>query len=477
MRHPAANTSQTRRNREPGRTSGVKSRPSILVVDDDPVIGCVLAGALNRGGFEVNIFKNGVKALESFDNLKADLAVVDWVMPDIDGLSLIDRLKAKSPNMPAMLITSYGEHDLVRQALQLGRVDMVLDKPFDLANFLSIVSSFVNKAEAAAPPAEKAKPQTLAGWLALAGRGAYFEQILDSLIDAVVMIDRQGRIIYHNKGAERMFGFRGRADGHLPLMDFCPADNRLTDLFNHFFGPHPPVQEQSEGYFLKLDGTKFYTIFSASLFQAGDHGSAVLLVVKDINDRHLLDEKATAKAHALELLALTDPLTGLYNRRCFDRRLEDECRRLERYNSPLTLVMIDLDHFKNVNDNFGHLVGDQVLKRVAELLTQTLRDVDTVSRWGGEEYMLLLPETGRDTGISVARRLHRIIGEADQWENITPGLRVTVSMGLVNISWEGRKMNSCEILEKLDRALYRAKESGRDRVVRYDSARDAFEEV
>ena len=138
MRNPTK-TSRTRCGGEPSRASGIKFRPNILVVDDDPVIGCVLAGALNRGGFEVEVFQSGVKALESFDSLKADLAVVDWVMPDIDGLSLIDRLKAKSPNFPAMLITGYGAHDLVRQARQLGRVDVVLDKPFDLANFLGLV--------------------------------------------------------------------------------------------------------------------------------------------------------------------------------------------------------------------------------------------------------------------------------------------------------------------------------------------------
>jgi len=257
----------------------VKPRPQILVVDDDPVIGCVLAGALNRAGFEVEIFHNALEVLSSLDDHKPAVAVVDWVMPDMDGLSLIDRLKAKIPDLTTILITSHGEHEVVEQAHRNGRVDMVMDKPFNLSEFLNTISSCIrNKASASEPDPEPTPDQaerrpdqpdrpghvrgTLAGWLVLDGREAYFEHILESLIDAVMMLDRKGRVIYFNNGAQRMFHFLDQDETNLSLPDFCPPDNPLPSVFAHFFGPHPPVQEQSEGYFIKAGGTKFYSIYS-----------------------------------------------------------------------------------------------------------------------------------------------------------------------------------------------------------------------
>ena len=458
-----------------------ETRPLILVADNDPAIGCVLAGALNRAGFNVEIFQEAATVLDCAGDLKPDVAVVDRFMPDLDGLSLIDRLKAKTPGLATILITDHGEREeAVELALLNGQVDAVLVKPFRLADFLNMVSSFI-RTKALASEAQADQPKRagdLADWLILDGREAYFEQILGSLIDAVMMLDHNCRVIYCNNGARRIFGWRDQADTGLSLFDFCPADNQLSGTFALFFGKHPPVQEQSEGYFVKADGTRFYTIFSASLFQAGPHGSAVLLVIKDINASHILLEQITAETRKLERLALTDPLTGLYNRRYFDQRLADEFKRMERYRSPLTLAMIDFDHFKKINDHFGHLVGDQVLRQGAEIFGHILREVDILSRWGGEEYMVLLPETNGEMGLAVARRLHRLIRAPEQWIKLAPDLKVTVSMGMVSLPWaKGQPTSINDVLEIMDRALYRAKNNGRDRIVRYLDDQDSFVEA
>ncbi|MDR2935529.1 MAG: diguanylate cyclase [Candidatus Adiutrix sp.] len=455
------------------------TKPLILVVEGDPVIGCVLAGALNRAGFDAEIFQDAALALESLSRLSPDMAVVDWAGPDCDGLGLVDSLKAKTRNLMTILFTGRGEYEAAEQARLSGRVDVVLPKPFNLAEFLNTVSACVNSRSWSPPPAgEDAGGGVLTGWLALDGREAYFEHILDSLIDAVMMVDRLGRIIYFNSGARRMFSFRDQSVGRLTLEDICPADNPLSDLVAHFFGPHPPVSEQSVGYFLKTGGTRFYTMFSASLFQAGNHGSAVLLVVKDLSASPVLFERTAAETRQLERLALTDPLTGLYNRRYFDQKLAEEFRRMERYGSPFTLLMMDFDHFKQVNDRFGHLVGDEVLRQGAEIFGRTLREVDTLFRWGGEEYMVLLPETGGEGGLAVARRLHRLIDDQGQWEKLASGLRVQVSMGLVSLPWvKGRPASLNDVLATLDRALYQAKKNGRNRIVRYRDDQDSLVEA
>jgi len=448
-----------------------------MVVDDDPVIGGVLAGVLGRGGYEVEVFQDSLAALESFDRLKLDLVVADWIMPGLDGLGLIDALKRKAPDLPALLITGHGqEAETVRLARQNGLVDAVLFKPFDLSAFLETVSSVLPHQ---APPASDAAIRQLraGAWAALTDRESYFERILESIIDSVLMIDGQGRIIYHNRGAEIMFSLGG-CDRELPdFTDLCPPGSDLPRSLAAFFQLRPPKATQSEAFFQRPGRPPFYAGFSISPFEPEGRGPAVILVVKDLNDRHLLEQRVTEENRDLERLAMTDPLTASYNRRYLDRRLDEEFKRMQRYRSPLTLIMIDFDHFKLINDYFGHLVGDQVLSTAARDLTDSLRQVDVLARWGGEEFMALLPETGPETGLMVARRLHALIADSPRWAELTPGFKVTASLGLISLPWETRPAGQGRTLEILDRALYRAKETGRNRIVRYTDSLDDYETV
>ncbi len=457
-----------------------------MVVDDDPVIGGVLAGALNRGGFDVATFNNGLEALDSFDHLELDMVAADWIMPGLDGISLIDALKDKAPNLPALLITGHVADDRVREAHERGRIDAVISKPFNLEKFLGTISYFLGLGGEAWPPAAKKaeppdwggatlKPNPVDGWKALVGRESFFEQILQSLIDALVMVDREGRIIHYNRGADRMFGFRSGRAGKLMLSDYCPLGSFLPIAISQFFQPHPPVEEQSEAFFRRANGEEFYTVFSVSMFEPACQEPAVLLMIKDIDDRRSLERRLAEKNRDLELMAITDPLTGIYNRRYFDHKLAGEFRRMERYHSSLSLIMIDFDHFKVINDTFGHLTGDKVLACAAGELAKGLREVDTLARWGGEEFMILLPETGEETALMVAKRLHSLIETSDKWAAIADGLKVTVSLGLVSLPWKNGSISLTRILELLDKALYQAKKGGRNRISRYLDSTGDFE--
>ena len=248
-------------------------------------------------------------------------------------------------------------------------------------------------------------------------------------------------------------------------------------LLTEFFQPHPPVEEQNEAFFRRADGEEFYAVFSVSLFDPDYQEPAVLLLVKDLNDRHTMERRIVEKNRSLEMMAATDPLTGLYNRRYFDHKLAEEFRRLERYGTSLSLVMVDFDHFKIINDTFGHLAGDKVLSYAARELAACLRDVDTLARWGGEEFMALLPETGADTALAVARRLHARIRGSEKWAAIAGGLTVTASLGVVSLPWKKSRMTPAGAVEVLDRALYQAKRNGRNRIVRYRDDTGGFEEA
>lgn len=156
-------------------------------------------------------------------------------------------------------------------------------------------------------------------------------------------------------------------------------------------------------------------------------------------------------------LAYGDELTGLFNRRYFDRELETEIRRAVRYSRPLTLIMVDIDHFKKFNDTYGHQKGDSVLRTVGTILKENSRSSDIVCRYGGEEIAILLPEQDREQGVLTAEKLRTILaGVAKEIEDV----EITASFG-VGTTGENVKTGE-ELISVSDAALYRAKKSGRN---------------
>ncbi len=177
---------------------------------------------------------------------------------------------------------------------------------------------------------------------------------------------------------------------------------------------------------------------------------------------------ALERAGHLEKLSITDPLTGLYNRRLLESRLEEEISRSQRQDQKFSVIMADLDHFKIYNDVLGHLSGDKALKKVAELMRSTAREMDVVTRYGGEEFCLVLPGAGKQESLFVAERLRRAIEAASfPGENHLPQGRLTISLGISAFPEDGNLPDM--LLHAADLALYRAKHNGRNRLVLYQS--------
>lgn len=172
----------------------------------------------------------------------------------------------------------------------------------------------------------------------------------------------------------------------------------------------------------------------------------------------------------LEQETITDPLLGIFNRRFLDRRLQEELLRAQRHGLPLSLMLLDIDFFKKVNDTWGHQNGDIVLKHLAKLLVDTLRQTDLVARFGGEEFVLLLPHTHQGDARMLAERLRRTVEQTPVLITTSDDgyqeLRVTISIGLSCMRQEGD--NCCDMLERADKALYQAKQTGRNRVISCD---------
>ena len=153
----------------------------------------------------------------------------------------------------------------------------------------------------------------------------------------------------------------------------------------------------------------------------------------------------------------------MWNRRYFEMKARDELERAMRFGRPFSLLMVDIDNFKNVNDRFGHRSGDEVLVELARRMTEVTRDIDTCARYGGEEFVLLLPETDSEGARVVAEKLRRIVSDAPIGVSDAGRLSVTVSVGVAGYPEHGDSLP--DVLKRADEALYVAKRAGKDRVI------------
>ncbi len=163
----------------------------------------------------------------------------------------------------------------------------------------------------------------------------------------------------------------------------------------------------------------------------------------------------------VEVLAMTDPLTDLLNRRRFETLLETEIRRTLRYKTPLSCLMIDIDHFKNINDEYGHEVGDSVLHEISQILKKSFREVDVLARWGGEEFIVLLPQTNQEGAYTSASRILKAIS-SHQFKPI-PDKPISVSIGVSSAPDPAIKAGE-DLINQADLAMYEAKIKGRNRL-------------
>jgi diguanylate cyclase (GGDEF)-like protein len=195
----------------------------------------------------------------------------------------------------------------------------------------------------------------------------------------------------------------------------------------------------------------------SSVIQAGNILCMVLLAGIIVNK----SRQTSQKANILQSMATTDVLTGLINRRYFDRRIAEEVSRSKRHTSNLTLALFDIDHFKRINDTYGHTIGDKILKELGDLILANTRESDVSARYGGEEFALILPETTQVEASDLLERLRQLVESYTFNKDDTPVI-VTISVGIAQYDHE---YTIEEFIEQADAALYQAKRTGRNKVV------------
>jgi diguanylate cyclase (GGDEF)-like protein/PAS domain S-box-containing protein len=290
---------------------------------------------------------------------------------------------------------------------------------------------------------------------------AFYKHLLDEIYDGVYFVDRHRRILYWNRGAERLSGYSAdEVVGH-----FCN-----DDLLRHIDecgrqlckGLCPLAATMGDGQPRQAE---------VIMHHKNGHRVPVLVRVSPIRDEHdaiigaieVFSDNSHQRAALEEIerlreLALLDPLTGVGNRRFIESTTHSRLEELRRYGWPFGVILADIDHFKAVNDTYGHLVGDEVLKMVARTLMHNVRAFDAVGRWGGEEFAIVAQNVSAGMLHVLAERL-RILVEQSALSIHTDSVRVTISLGAAIARSDDTPLS---LFDRADHMLYQSKQNGRN---------------
>jgi len=289
----------------------------------------------------------------------------------------------------------------------------------------------------------------------LASAHAFTRNLIDSSLDMIIAVNNDRLITEFNRAAEEAFGYHQNEvlGQHVRMLYHTSEEGARVGKM---------VREQhtftGEIINLKKSGETFPAFLSAScIYNSRGDMIGVMGISRDITAQKRAEEELRRVHKLLEQRANTDTLTGLFNRLKFDEMLETEMTRAQRYGTPLSLIMFDLDHFKTVNDTYGHHTGDVVLKNISRLVTEHIRLHDVLARWGGEEFMILVPNSTGEQARQLAEKMRELISRTV----LQPGASITCSFGVTELT----PADTFESFTKrVDVALYRAKERGRNRV-------------
>ncbi len=431
----------------------------VLLIDDEPL---VLTSLSRRLGDRFNLATAGggpeaVAAVAAAVEAGRDFAAVmcDMHMPGMNGLETLARIKALSPETVAIMLTGDSDRQTAISAINQGDIFRFYVKPFDSAELGEGIAAAVRQHE------------LLRAERRLAENEERLRLALEAVGDAAWDWNTITGELICSEGWRRMLGLSGGEPTTVEaqwLSLILPDDAAaVADEIRRVLDGKGALLS-CEHRLRRSDGGERWVLARGSVLRQGRDGCPERLIgtFTDITERRLMEETVRRQAEELRILAATDPLTGLWNRRSFLEKAEHEVQRARRYGRALSVVMVDIDFFKKVNDTHGHDGGDAVLRRFSQVLKSGVRQSDVVGRWGGEEFVLLLPETDIAAAGAVADTLRRQVAAAPADLPDGATLAITASFGVSTLSGEGDEVT--DMLRRADEALYEAKHSGRDRV-------------
>lgn len=444
------------------------NKPTILIVDDEKFFRKLYVEMLEPGGYRVETCETGPQASARLAQGGVDILVTDLVMPDVDGLELLKQARA-SENPPEVIVaTGHATLESAIAALKSGARDYLF-KPFQSDELLHLVRTCLEQRRLLDENSQL-KKQILLFQKA---------QALASLLDLEQLIAQSVSTLSLELGPATGFGYILNRESDLmvlapPDMNQEQAKALACELAPLLNPPNSTKEFQHWGadsvqrFTHLFDGQNCLFLFTI-WFQGLPKGALVLfnLPGEEILQPHprenlcFIFEQAQLgfenayRYHGIRELMYTDDLTGLYNHRYLHMAIDQEIRRATRYGLNFTLVFIDLDFFKNINDEHGHLAGSQALREIALLLRRSVRDVDSLFRYGGDEFTALLLETDEKTASVVAERIRRTIETHTFLAQEAINARITATVG--HATYPINAKTKTELIDMADRAMYDGK--------------------
>lgn len=455
-----------------------EKKPIILVIDDTPVNLTILSSALSLE-FDVQSATSGEAGLQEAKRLAPDLILLDVMMPGMDGYEVLRRIKSDPDLMhiPVVFVTAMQESQSEVEGLKLGALDYIT-KPFQVEIARHRIRNLLeredlrkqvlrqkNQLEVEASAREKSQAS-----LALANRR--YQDLLHAASGfSIISTDVNGVILVFNRGAERMLGwtaaevvgkcspalFQLPSAGDSNTPDVPAESTQQESGFDVLVTKAKRTEQESrEQTYVRKDGSHVQVEVVVTVVRdSSGEISGYLIIAKDISERKREQE-------LIRHMAQHDSLTGLANRALFADRLQREMLSAQRDKATLTMMFMDLDKFKEVNDLHGHAVGDLLLQEVARRAVACVRESDTVARIGGDEFVILLRDVASEQyALGVAEKIRADLQRPFFLAGKT--LEMSCSIGVALYPQHGK--DAMTLSKNADQAMYQAKQQGRNKVV------------
>ncbi len=463
----------------------MEKKLQILIVDDDKIDRKSLQRFLQSSNLEVETHEAGYinDAVKKIISFEYDCILLDNNLPDGTGIELLNALPSAEKNMtPLIFLTGSGDEMIAVQALKSGASDYI---PKERLSSEALESSILKSIKIS-----DLEKRSRAAEEILKERENEFRTILASVPDIIIKLDREQNISFVNE-AVNFLGFDPDLISGKNIKDLVSDttnDYQLEQLTTKRIGPrgtenleismnvykNSMIYGSTKSIQVLIDAKGLWDVADEKVLDKDCKKKflGTLLVAKNLTNQKRIEnelresqKKLEESVLSLEKLSNQDGLTGIPNRYCFDEFFSREVKRAKRDKSPISLIMIDIDFFKQYNDNYGHQAGDDCLIKVAKTLNASLkRPSDMAARYGGEEFVVVLPGSNEEGAIAFAENVRQMI-ESLEIEHRGSNIHkhVTISLGMCT-ACPGENNDPELIIKNADEALYKAKDEGRNRI-------------
>ena len=429
---------------------------TLLYAEDEAELLDSVSMVLKEFFKNVLLAKDGLEALEIFEQKsdEIDVVITDISMPRLNGIELIKRIREISNSIPIIITTAFSDSDYIFNAINLNVNNYVL-KPIDLSNLLQgvvkAIEPYLLRVEL-----EKLNRELFEKYRE---KNQELETIVNNMDNMVIVGNNKG-IHTANKNFLDFINTKDLEDLNKKIDSICDIFEKEDNYFSFnedkdcYEKLYETVNKKSDLLVQIKDKTGTNNVFKVGVSSYEYKGKHYIVSLTNIT-------KLKEESNHLLYLATHDALTKIYNRNKLLENLNEEVMRVNRYDKNLSIIMLDIDFFKKINDTYGHDIGDEVLISLSVVIKESIRETDIFARWGGEEFMILLPETDLDSAYSLAEKLRKIIQESRLCTKHE--LDVTCSFG---VTLYDKNEPKDKFLKRVDEALYEAKRSGRNKVIK-----------